>query len=337
MELDIAQLDQAAAQETFSGVVTVDVGEHRTFERCYGFAHRGYEVPMTPDTQFAIASGSKSFTALAVMRLVEEGTIRLDQHVREILGADLPLIDDAVTIEQLLEHSSGIGDYIDEDGDWDAADYVLAVPPHTLDSAEAFIPAVDGIPQKFTPGTGFSYCNGGYIVLAIILERVTGKVFHEIVLDEVFAPAGMTSSGYLRMDALPGTAATGYVAEEGDETNTLRLPILGNGDGGAFSTARDLHQFWRAFFAGAIVRDTTVQEMTRPRHDWPDEGLRYGLGFSLHADGPAVILEGYDAGVSMRSTHDPATGTTVSVLGNSSEGAWPVIGVAADAMDAARS
>lgn len=332
--IDSAALEAAASENAFTGVVTVHDADERTLARAFGFAHRAFAVPNSPDTQFAMASGSKTFTALAVMRLVEDGALRLDQPVREILGTDLPLIDDAVTIEHLLTHTSGIGDYLDEEADWDVADYILTAPVHTLTTAEAFLPLVDGLAQSFAPGERFAYCNGGYIVLAIVLERITGETYHDAVRRLVFAPAGLTETDFLRSDELPGTAAVGYLFEEGSRVNTLHLPVLGNGDGGAYTTAADLHRFWRAFHAGLIVAPATVTAMTTPRHDVPDEGMRYGMGMWLHRSAPVTVMEGYDAGVSFRSTHVPASDTTVSVLGNSSEGAWPVIGVAAEAVDA---
>lgn len=333
--LDVAALDAAAAEERFSGVVSVDVADERVVERCYGMAHRGYGAPVTAGMAFALASGSKTFTALSVLRLVEDGALRLDQPVRTILGDDLPLIDDGVTIEHLLSHTSGIGDYLDEDGGWEVDDHVLSLPVHTLTTAQAFLPMLDGFEAKFAPGERFSYCNGGYMVLAVVLERVTDETFHDVVRRTVFAPAGLTETDYLRLDDLPGTAATGYLYNEGDRVNTLHLPVLGNGDGGAFSTATDLHRFWQALHSGRIVTPETLAAMVVPRHLVPDEGMRYGLGLWLHRAGTATVLEGYDAGVSMRSTHLPGTDTTFSVLGNSSEGAWPVIAVLADAVDAA--
>jgi CubicO group peptidase (beta-lactamase class C family) len=335
MQLDSAALAAAADKTAFTGVVTTDTADDRVFEKAYGFAHRGYGAPNRPETRFAIASGSKAFTALAVMRLVEEGALRLEQRVRDFLGGDLPLIDDAVTVEHLLTHTSGIGDYLDEEGEWEASDFVLSVPVHTLTTAEAFLPLVDGFPQKLAPGERFSYCNGGYIVLAILLERVTGDTFHDVVRERVFAPAGLAQTDYLRLDELPGTAATGYLFDAGDRTNTLHLPVLGNGDGGAFTSAADLHRFWRSFYAGAIVSPASVEEMTRARFDVPHEGKRYGMGFWLHRTAEVGIIEGYDAGVSFRSLHIPASATTASVLGNSSEGAWPVIRVVTDAVDQA--
>ena len=105
----------------------------------------------------------------------------------------------------------------------------------------------------------------------------------------------------------------------------LHLPVRGSGDGGIYSTAADLSAFWSALAAGRIVSPETLAEMVRPRSDWPEESRRYGLGFHLHAASDAVWLEGYDAGVSFMSHHDPGTGTTWTVVANTSEGAWPLV------------
>ena len=334
MEIDQHALDDAVDRDRFTGVATVHVDGRRTFERVEGFRHRGYGVPMTVDTRIAVASGGKGFTALAVLRLVEDGTLALDQPVRTLLGDDLPLIDDRVTVEHLLGHTSGIGDYLDEDGDWSPADFVMPLPVHTLTTSEAFLPALEGYPQKFEPGSRFSYCNGGYMVLAVLVERATGEAYHDVVRRLVLSPAAMARTDFLALYALPGDAATAYVHDEGDLTNTLHLPVLGNGDGGVFTTADDLDLFWRALLDGRIVTPATVELMTTPRHDVPEERKRYGLGLWLHGTGNALILEGYDAGSSFRSTHLVDRATTVSVLGNSSEGGWPVIGALADLIDA---
>jgi CubicO group peptidase (beta-lactamase class C family) len=110
--------------------------------------------------------------------------------------------------------------------------------------------------------------------------------------------------------------------------------VLATGDGGAFTTAGDLHRFWQRFYDGAIVSADTVDLMTHPRYFVADEGMHYGLGVYLPGSGRAAAMEGYDSGVSFRSTHIPATRTTASVLGNTSEGAWPVIHLVAEAIEA---
>lgn len=323
-----ADIIDAAEEADFSGVVTIDRAGERRFEHCRGFAHRAHRIPITPTTRLGIASGSKGFTALAVMRLVEEGVLALDEPVRPILGASVPRIDDAITLRHLLTHSSGIEDYLDESEDWDPSDYVMTVPVHTLTTAEAFLPMLEGIGQTTAPGERFDYSNAGFILLALILERTVGEPFHAIIDRSVLRPAGLNDTGYLRLDDLPADAAPGYLAEEGNRVNTLHLPVLGNGDGGAFTTAADLHAFWRALVDGRIVSRETVDRMTEPSWDVPEEGKNYGMGFWLEVDGPSLILEGLDAGASFRSTHDPDSQTTVSVLGNTAEGAWPVIAAA---------
>jgi CubicO group peptidase (beta-lactamase class C family) len=320
-------VDAIAAETGFAGVVSVDRGGKVDFARAYGLAHRAHRVPNTVDTRFAIASGSKGFTALAVVSLIEQGALRLATTARSVLGRDLPLIGDDVTVEHLLAHRSGIGDYLDEDAGYEVSDHVLPVPVHELATTERYLAILDGYPTKFPAGERFSYCNGGYVVLALIAERVGGVPFHDLVRERVCAPAGMHDTGYLRSDELPGDAATGYLNVDGvARSNVLHLPVRGSGDGGAYSTVADISALWRSLFAGRIVPAGRVAEMVRPRSDVPAERMRYGLGFWLHRTSDAVILVGYDAGVSFRSVHDPALGRTHTVISNNSGGAWPVAG-----------
>jgi len=319
------EIDRIAEETRFSGVVNV-VREDGEIARAYGFADRAHRIPNTVDTVFAIASGTKGFVALVVMSLIEEGRLERSTTARSVLGADLPLIDDAVTIEQLLSHRSGIGDWFDEDIPRPITDHVLTVQAWTLDRMEAFVQALDGYPMKFAPGERFSYNNSAFVVLALIAERVAGRPFLELLDERVCQPAGMTHTSFLRIDELPGEAAIGYLDEgDGLRTNVLHMPVIGGGDGGAYSTVADIASFWRALFEGRIVPKETVAEMTRARVDAPDHEARYGLGFWLHATTEVVELEGYDAGVSFGSVHDPRAGVTFTVISNTSGGAWPIV------------
>lgn len=321
-----AALDETAREGGFSGVVSVDVAGEQVHVAGYGLADRRHQVPVRPGTRFAMASGSKAFTALVVQCLVEDGTLSLDTTARSLLGADLPLVDDAATVRHLLEHTSGIGDYLDEESLGDITDVVLRTPVHRLEETEAFVAELDGYPQVSPPGERFAYNNGGYVLLALLAQRAGGLPFHDLVQQRVLDPAGLTSTGFPRSDELPADVATGYLHERGsDRTNVLHLPVRGNGDGGACTTAADLSLFWRAFLEGRIVSGAAVAEMARPRVTVEDEGLRYGRGFWLDLDGPGLVLEGYDAGASMRTRVDPGSGLVVSILSNTSEGAWPVI------------
>jgi CubicO group peptidase (beta-lactamase class C family) len=283
-------------------------------------AHRGWRIPNEVDTRIAVASGSKGFTALAVVSLIVDGVLELSKPARAVLGEDLPLIADEVTIEHLLAHRSGIGDYLDE-SQYSLSDYVMPVPVQDLVLTEQFVPILDGYPQVFAPGERFEYNNGGFVVLALIAERASGLPFHDLVRDRVTGPAGMVDTEFLRSDELPGGVALGYL-DDGPRSNLFHLPVRGTGDGGIYTTVADISAFWEALFAGVIVPLEWVREMTRPRSDSTGGDRRYGLGFWLHASSDAVMLLGSDTGASFWSVHDPTSGLGHTTLSNQTDGAW---------------
>jgi CubicO group peptidase (beta-lactamase class C family) len=318
-------IDAVAEDTSFSGAVRVDRGGALEVAKAYGLAHRGYEVANTVDTQFGIASGTKGLTAVTVASLIEDGTLEFSTAARAVLGPDLPLIGGDVTVEHLLSHRSGIGDYLDEDAGIDIADYQMSVPVQELATTEQYLAVLAGHEHKFAADARFAYCNGGYVVLALIAERTSGVPFPELVRQRVCKPAGMRDTAFLRTDELPGRAAIGYVsADPASRTNVFHLPVRGSGDGGIYSTVADVSTFWNALFAGRIISTDMVAALAQPRSDAPEQSMRYGRGFWLHASRNTVTLEGCDAGVSFRSVHDPESGTTHTVMSNTTDGAWPI-------------
>lgn len=318
-EVDAA-VREVVAEHSFSGVVRIDVdGMHH--ESAHGWADRAHGIEMTPLTRIGVASCTKTFTALTVMALVERGAIDLTTRSRELLGDDLPLIDDRVTVEQLLSHRSGIGDYFDESAHGEITDYAMPVPVHQLATPADYLAVLDGHPQVFEPGSDFAYCNSGFVVLALLAERATGRSYFELVDELVVQPAGLTHTAFLRGDELPGDAAIGYLHADGLRSNVLHLPVRGGGDGGVSTTAADVHRLWQAIDEGRVVDPATWAVMTTPvtpvTHHW----FAYGLGCWLHPASASVVMEGYDAGASFRAIHGPQR--TWTVLSNTSEGAWP--------------
>ena len=301
--------DVAPDLEGFSGVISARRADEVLGEWAAGLADRTAGVANTPETRFGLASGTKTFTALATLALVGDGLLRPDTRAREVLGDDLPLIADDVTVDHLLTHTSGIGDYLDEEVDALAP---LSVPVQQLDSTPAYLPMLDGFPTKFPAGERFSYCNGGYVVLAVIAERVAGVAFADLVRARVFEPAGMDSSGFPRSDLLPPGTATGY--KEDGRTNVFELPVVGSGDGGAHSTAADLHRLWLALHAGRIIDPSLVALLTERVTADAGDGLGYGRGVWLDDD--EVMIVGGDHGVVAVSRHHAPTGTTVTGLAN---------------------
>jgi CubicO group peptidase (beta-lactamase class C family) len=297
-------LDAVARDSGFSGVVRVD-----GFEAAYGSG-------ITAETQFGIASGTKSVTAVTIASLIDDGVLSLATTARSLLHDDLPLIRDDVTVEHLLSHTSGIGDYYDEELEKDFEDFMLPVPVEELQTTEDYLKVLDGHATKFAPGERFSYCNSGYVVLALIAERAANTSFYDLVQERVCARAGMDHTAFLRSDALPGSAAIGRLAD--GRTNAAHLPVRGSGDGGIYSTAADVFAFWRAFLDGKLVSEEWVRELTRRRTE------KYGMGFWLDEQSDMVIVTGADAGVSFHSAHSPSRAMTYAVLSNTSEGAWPL-------------
>jgi CubicO group peptidase (beta-lactamase class C family) len=322
----------AAAEHGFSGVVRVDRSGRTEYAEAFGLADRALAVPVTLSSRLGTASVTKGFTAVTCLSLVAEGVLSMQTPARSLLGDDLPEIDDRVTVEHLLAHRSGIGDYFDEEVVTEVTDYVLDLPVHRFLTTGDYLPVLAGHPQDFAPGESFAYCNGGYVVLALLAERAGGRPFHELVADRVFAPAGMTGAAFLRSDELPGAAARGYLERDGLRTNVLHLPVLGSGDGGVYATVDDLHRFWVALLDGRLIPPPLVAEMFRVRSTYEKESRRHGLAFWRNETGDAVFLEGYDAGVSARSLHDPSRELTWTVVSNWSDGAWPMARALAGAL-----
>ena len=161
-------------------------------------------------------------------------------------------------------------------------DYILPVPVHELATTEQYVRVLDGYATKFAPNDRFSYCNSGYVVLALIAERVTGLSFEELVGQRVCAPAGMGDTAFLRSDELPGHAAVGYLATEGWRANTFHLPVRGSGDGGIYTTTADIHALWTALFAGRIVPMNWVEEMVSIAATCPPNpcAMAWGSGYT---------------------------------------------------------
>ena len=293
------------------------------YESAHGLADRAHHVPNTCETRFAVASGIKGYTATVTMALDRtRPTVAL--HDSAIPARQRPPTHRRPRHDRTSpRHRSGIGDYLDESQIGSVTDYVMAEPPHLVDSPSATIALLDNRPMTDRPGTRFAYNNGGYALLALLAERATGTSFYDLLDRLVCQPARQQSTGVLRTDALPGDTAIGYLHRDGLQVNTLHVPVRGIGDGGLYTTTDDMARFWQALFAGDIVRRATLTQMTTP-HGHTAGGTPYGLGFWLDPNTDAVDLEGYDAGISFKSVHQPSRQLTWTIISNWSDGAWPL-------------
>ena len=312
--------DEIAAllADDFSGVVSVRSGSKRTVV-VQGFADRATGMVIEAGTRFGCASAAKTFTALVALRAIKAGALELDTLVARLVP-EHPQLHPEVTVRHLLEHTSGIGDYLAEDDEIDIESVVLPVPVAELDTPAAVLPMLDLAPHA-EPGEPFRYNNGGYVLLAVVAERAEGRSHYDQAQD-IFDAAAMSDSGFFRSDQLPENTALGYL--ESGATNIDNLPVRGNGDGGVYLTVGDVDRFWDALRDGRLLPAELRDQMTTPRHDAGSDG-HYGWGLWLNAEGSAWSMEGMDAGVSFRSTHAPAKALTLTVVSNTTSGAWPAL------------
>ncbi len=276
---------RAADAGEFSGVILIARDNTPVFEEAFGYADREQRIPNAVDTKFNLGSINKSFTALAVRKLAAEGRLSLDDAIGKFLP-DYPNKTAAarVTVGHLLEMSSGIGDFF--------GDRFAAADKEKIRGLSDYLPLFADRPLAFEPGHGNLYSNGGYIVLGLIIEKVSGIDYYSYIRDHVFKPAGMNDSGWASKTVdLPGRAL-GYVREGGAwRTNYDTLPGIGSSAGGGHSTARDLLRYTIALEKGVYGAA------------WA-EG-RGGLGIAGGAPGINAVLEWM-----------PADGVTIVVMAN---------------------
>ena len=325
--LELNQAIEKTANETrFSGVIFVKLDGTVVFENAYGYADRSNKIPNTVDTRFGIASGTKFLTALGIGKLIDRGELSLTSRLCDCVDIDFPHISEDVAIYHLLTHTSGVYDYYDEELVEDIDNFQLDIPCFELKGPKDYIPLFRDGQMKFNPGEQFSYSNGGFILLGIVIEEISGVPYTDFIQDNIFELCEMSDSGFFAMDRLPERTAFGYIDDEdGWRTNIFTLPIVGSSDAGAFTTVKDMDKLWRAFFDEKILsRQLTQLFLEKAVRDKDNRFYGHGIWID-HEEGkdPVHFLMGWDAGVSFKSTC-LAKDTIITVISNTSAGAWAV-------------
>jgi CubicO group peptidase (beta-lactamase class C family) len=238
-------VDSLARNGEFSGVVLVARGGVPQFERAYGMADREANKANTVETAFNLGSINKFFTGIAIRQLAAAGKLDIDSSLARA-WPDYPNQDVArrVTIRQILQHRSGIQGNI------------FGAPPgktrHDVVTLADYFQLFATEPLQFDPGSRQQYSNAGYIVLGLLIERLSGENYYEYMRRHIYEPAGMNETGHWRVDRLPGNTAIGYTTADGRTgrradgpstamtRNTDLLPGRGSSAGGGYSTAHDL-------------------------------------------------------------------------------------------------
>ncbi len=307
-----------------SGCCLVTRGGDTLFEAAWGFADLAARVPNSPATRFGLASVTKMFTAVVVATLVGDGRLAFETPVVDVLPADLRprTLAAAVSVHHLLCHTSGIADYAEEDETLpgfveDYSALWTERPSYRIQRPADFLPLFADLPAYRPPGQAFHYSNAGYILLGLVIEQLTGTSYPAAVQARVFKPAGMTESGFFRLDEAVPNVATGYLplvaADEPRRTNIYGVPVVGGADGGAMSTTGDLDRFLHAYADGTLLGDLT-EVMLRPHAEWSD-GRFEGYGVHLYSDG-RWGHNGGDPGVAATANRWPDDDVHVVVLCN---------------------
>jgi CubicO group peptidase (beta-lactamase class C family) len=328
-------LDDRVAAHEFSGAALVRRGGETLFSYTGGLAHRGHGVPVTESTRFEVASVTKMVTATTALRLVEQGLVRLDRPLIEVLPAEhqTSALTDEHTLHHLLSHTSGLPNYHDDEAQtwesftscWDRVPCQRARRPADL------LPLFRDLPAVARPGERYSYADANYVLAGLVIEAVTGKPYADAAGEQVLAPAGMDDSGFDRRDADPLRMATGYLHQKDVPfaswpANVFSVPAGGMPDGGLVTTTTDLARLVDALLNGQLVSPPTLTAMTSAQCGRAESAYRYGYGLEMgFADGQLVVLghNGLDPGVSAVVAHHPAAATTIIVLCNHDRGSWP--------------
>jgi D-alanyl-D-alanine carboxypeptidase len=305
-------LDQATAAVQFSGTALVAHNGKTVFEQAYGLADRARKTPNHLDTQFRIGSMNKMFTAVAIMQLVQSGKIQLTDPLSKFLpdyaNKDLAA---KVTIHHLLTHTGGTGDFFGPEFD-----------AHRLElkTLNDYLKLYEKRPLQFEPGSKWEYSNFGFLLLGVVIEKVTGQSYYDYLREHVFKPAGMTSTDSAPENETVARRSIGYMKENPDSSwmpNTDTLPYRGTSAGGGYSTVGDLMRFALAVENSKLLDAEHTKLLLTGKVDRPGGG-KYAYGFGdeetngIHCYGHG----GGAPGMNGELTFCPQTGYIIAVLAN---------------------
>jgi CubicO group peptidase (beta-lactamase class C family) len=290
--------------KSFMGTVLVARGTDVILSKGYGSANLEWAIPNTPATKFRLGSITKQFTAASILLLEERGKLKLDDPIKKYMP-EAPAAWDAITIFNLLTHSSGIANF-------------TSLPDYNSlkvrDSPVAkTIVIVRDKPLEFVPGERMSYSNSGYLLLGHVIEVVTGASYEKFVTENIFTPLGMKDSGYDSNTAVIPRRAVGYVPSAAGPVNAGFIHMsIPHAAGALYSTIEDLLRWEEGLFGGKLLSASSLEKMTTPfKSD-------YAFGVVVRtANGRKVVQHGGGIdGFNTFLAYYPDNQLTVAVLAN---------------------
>ena len=314
-----AKVEAQAAEGRFQGAALVARRGAVIYSGAAGLADREAGTPNTLDTKFRMGSMNKMFTATAILQLVQAGRIRLDAPIGTYLAAYTNRdVATKVTIHHLLTHTGGTGDIFGPE---------YAANRLRLKTLDDYVTLYGRRGLEFEPGSRWEYSNYGFLLLGVIVERVSGESYYDYVRDRIFKPAGMTGSGSEPEEPPVAGRAKGYMREGGAWVpNTATLPYRGTSAGGGYTTVGDLLRFAAALTGNRLLDAAHTALLTSGKVATP-RGDKYAYGFIENVEG-GVRSYGHGGGApgmngDLRIYAD--SGYVVAALANTGSGASELV------------
>lgn len=258
----------------FNGSALVAENGKVILKKGFGLANMEWNIPNQPDTKFRLGSITKQFTALLIVKLAEEGKLKLDVPITTYLP-DYPKENgDIITIHNLLTHTSGIPNYTN------APNFLRDKAKNPYTPAD-FVKTFDKLPLDFKPGEKFNYSNSGYFLLGYIIEKITGKTYEQYLQETIFTPLKMVNSGYDHSEIIIKNRAQGYEKRGKNYSNASYLDMsIPYAAGSLYSTVEDLYLWDQALYTNKLLSEKSMESLFKPYiKAWGDES--YGYGWSL--------------------------------------------------------
>ena len=335
--------DEYATYHNFSGVCMLQANGKTIFAKAYGYANRAFKILNKIDTKFDTASITKLFTAVAILQLVEQGKLKLTDCITAIIDLEGTQIPADVTIEHLLSHTSGIADDADEEAGEEYSDLFINSPNYAIRECRDFLKNFAYKKSNFKAGTNVRYCNCSFILLGLAIEEITGLNYRDYFTNHIFQKAEMSNTGFLSMDKINPNTAEGYVSIKDAsgkiieyKKNIYSYPPMGTPDGGAYTTAEDMHKFLSAINNNVLLDEKLTHILLQPHSEFTQRKDYYGIPELTMKNGYAfeflllkdkdipfcIYKDGQNDGVSAKFSYYPEAGISLILLANQDCDVW---------------
>lgn len=259
----------------FDGTILVADSNGIIFKGAYGLSNRERNIPLSVESQFYLASVSKQFTAAAILMLVQNGDLEFDDRILIYL-TELPEIYQDITFRNLLNHTSGIPDYYN---------FAKLFPGYTNSDVLNSLITVEEL--EFEPGTQFRYSNSGYVLLSILVDRITGSSFAKFLRENALQKAGLENTIiYDQYAEEPEYRVTGY----GNDGKLTDYTFRTTGGGGIFSNVEDLYKWHHALTSNSLINKDLMNLAYQPTRLKNSEIENYGFGWFIDPEDPQHVM-----------------------------------------------